>query len=67
MSSWRLECEEWVADLTVPPYEQSTDWSEQNANDEEGRKDGFGSKNGLPCLQTLLLEGSICKPVRNPG
>lgn len=55
--------EKRAADLTVPPYKQGADWGEQNSNDEKGRKDGLWSENGLPCLQTLLLEGGIYKLV----
>lgn len=62
-----LDCRKRGTDQTVAPDEQSTDWSEGDANDEERWKDGFGGEDGLPCLQTLLLEGSIYSTVSNSG
>ena len=44
---------------TAPPYEKASYGCEENANDEEGWKHGFGGEDRLPCLQSLLLEGSI--------
>ncbi len=44
---------------TAAPYEQCADGREENTDDEQRRENGAGSEDGLPCLQSLLLEGGI--------
>ena len=44
---------------TAAPDEEGTDGSEENANDEECGKNSARGEYRLPCLQPLLLEGSI--------
>ena len=41
------------------PDEGRADGREEDADDEQRREDGAGCEDGLPCLQSLLLEGSI--------
>lgn len=45
--------------LVVPPDKESTQRCKENAHDEEGGQHRLGCEDGLPCLQALLLEGSV--------
>jgi len=49
----------WITYQTASPYEQSTDWSEDDPNYEKRWENSFGCQNWLPCFETLLLESGI--------
>jgi hypothetical protein len=46
--------------LVATPNQQSSDRRKYDTDDEEHGEHGLGSENGLPCLEALLLEGSVC-------
>jgi len=43
------------------PNEETANGCEDDANNEESWEDGLWGKDRLPCLETLLLEGSVCR------
>lgn len=47
------------SDARGTPDEKATNRCEYNANEEKSRQNCLWSENGLPCLETLLLERSI--------
>ena len=51
--------ERYCRNLTATPNNQSSYWSEDDTNEEEGRQHCLWRENWLPSLQTLLFEGSI--------
>lgn len=46
-------------DLATTPHDESPYRCEDDPDEEEGGKDGFGCEDGLPCLEPLLLECGI--------
>ena len=53
-----VEC--YLRYLVGAPDEEAADGGEDDADEEEGGEDGLGRENGLPGLQSLLSERSIC-------
>lgn len=49
-----------VRDLATAPDDESTDGSKDESNDEQGRQDSLWCQDGLPRLETLLLERGVC-------
>lgn len=47
--------------LIASPDQYSANRRENESNNQQCRKHRLWSQNWLPCLQTLLLEGSVCK------
>lgn len=50
-----------LANETTAPDEKATDGPEEDGDDEESGQNGLGCQNRLPCLESLLFEGGICK------
>lgn len=47
------------AHQSAAPYEKTPDWRKDESDDKQSRQNGFRCQNGLPCLESLLLEGGV--------
>ena len=53
--------------LVGSPDQESSYGSEHDSDDEESRENGSGGEDGLPCFESLLLEGSVWMTRRKGG